>query len=363
MGSRNVTESGRGRGRLAGPWCMLLALAGAAAACEPQTFVLVTFEMPEGLEYDGIRVVIDAGDGPGQPQVYPLKRRRAPQDRDPNLDIGVPRDGRAVKVRAQATLDTFVVAEGERNRIVASDQAAGVVIRMMPCPSIALASDSGCTGVNGNDAGASEVADAGADGDGPGESVGTSPDSATCVDPADPQESPSILPTPSNVPAGCVPYCKAMNTKCPLVYLTEERCLYACATLDWPGHRDPDDGLVCRRGYAERVSLTDREQQDDCYRASPDSHGACSEPCVQYCGMGQLLCPTAFPPGIECLKGCTRLAAELPLKVPPRTIEQELACRLIHLQQAIFNRKVCSWAGPNHCGDCPYPLDFSAPPP
>jgi hypothetical protein len=333
-----------------GPWAVVALLAASSwVGCKDVPYVVVTFAMPAGLEYDGVRVVVQRGDEEVTRR-FTLDRRRQGERADPDWALEIP-PGETLGLRAQATLDHAIVAEGGA---ALNGREPRVTVTLRPCGPVPEAAPGPCL----------DRADAGADAGTPAEegvdAAADGADAPACPAPPNPDESPPVLPPPPPYPDQCTRYCQAMGRKCPSVYLTEDRCIYACATLAWPA-AGSGDSLSCRLAWAERMSLRPIDVAEECRQAAPDSRGACGEACEVYCRMGPRLCPDQFPTTESCLAGCNQLSRQLSLGAPPRGVYQVIGCRLGELELAIFNRKFCASAAPGRCSRCAEALDFGPP--
>jgi hypothetical protein len=350
-------------------WFLLAALT--LVGCKSD-FVLVTFQMPPGQVYTGIRVTKVVYGGSPESHDYPFAgNQMSVGERPHQLDVAVPSDGAPVDVTAQAYAEVFFVAEGGTTVKAGQDT---VDLKLVPCllqvdkntggscvrhpGPVVDPGDGGGTDVDVTDGGQSETGT----GDLGGE-VGLDTNPNGCVAPQDPTTSPDSFETPADLPPGCIRYCQAMmrDSGCPGVYRTESRCLYACGTLVWsPAQTSTNNTLSCRTSWAERPSNSNTEQEAQCRKAAPISVGSsnediCGDTCEAYCRTGVRICEAQFPPYITCVDRCFARQRSGALQPGGPKIYQILYCQIAWLEKAIFNRELCSWASPdNRCGggDC-----------
>jgi hypothetical protein len=367
---------------------LLLTVAVAWLGCRDD-LIQITLELriPESVLFDQIEVVrIDERNEP-IPQVD--ARLSGPEKggtRPHTAGIFIPRGWSHVHWRGRALHLGMVVAEGD---VTLDSPMASLPLRLYACrpsfpPTQVLGSCPaeepagsggrpgqpaiGTGGVGGSpEAGAGgaaiDVASDGASnagGDGPRGGSGTNfwtPRMCTIVD----QEAMPPAPVvPQPVDPNCQTYCEAMQASCPFAYKDTDHCLLTCVKIAWPVTTEftKADTLTCRIAWAQMAGrMTGPDRGVACYRASLTSGGACGNPCEVYCHAGNAICPGGyFPPDAQCPDACLRAERVYMNRLPAPTVTFEaalLACRMLMVQNAVFDPTWCTYAAPNACADSP----------
>jgi hypothetical protein len=362
---------------------LLLAQALAAACGAPrspdpaQKVVYVVLELPDGVRAERIRMLKRAANSPD------VVRDRVPPagemtegDYARTAGVIMPPGVIGVVLRAQAIGHGLVLAEGALP-ITADEPDAAPAVRTLvlaACQppitvtavfrSCEVAPDGGAPDGGAPEGGAPDGGGVRLPGDAGPDAMGEPPDAVradvqpdwgppACVEIPDRSTAPPLAP-PAVVRPECQAYCALMQQNCANIYRTMERCEYACEALQWParGVRADDDTIACRMSWAMDLPQTPTDRLIRCGHAAPDSADACGRSCQVYCRMGALLCGDAFPPEEVCKSGCFAKEAEL-RRVYGESLYSLNVCRFVLLQEAVFDRRLCTQAAPNNeCGTC-----------
>jgi hypothetical protein len=356
--------------RRAGRWLFALVLA-ASCAKTPATFqnevlVIVVIQVPADVPVEKLRFrklssgrasSREADAGAGMP---------ASLD-DVSTGVWVPTDGKEVKFEAQALGRGLVLAQGSLT-LTASPESSGepsaVVLPLTRCLPGVVASSAFTPCQTTPDGSAPppiepiiaeappEVPDGGGEtGDVPEVGLDAQP---ACMEPAD--GGPPPIVRPAVVRPECESFCQVMQSNCPQVYQTSDRCLFACEELAWPAKSTMggESTIECRRDIAlSAATLNDPiERHNRCLRASIDSVNACGRSCRVYCSTGARVCDTYFPKAIDCESDCYTAMTQIE-RGTNEFYYAFMLCRFQVLERAVFDRSLCSQAAPNNtCGTC-----------